>query len=202
MPHFDLPRDKVDDYMEKASKRKALIIDLRGNGGGAEETLLRLLGYFTDVDLKLGDIVRRKETKPMIAKSMGSRAFKGKLIVLIDSESGSASEVFARTIQLEKRGTILGDRSAGAVMRSIFYPKQVGIDTRVVFYGVNITDADLILSDGKSLEKVGVIPDENIVPTMSQIQNAQDPVLSRAAAIAGVEITPEKAGSLFPIIWK
>lgn len=99
-------------------KRKALILDLRGNGGGYVDTLLALIGNVADHEVKVGQLIRRKEQKEMIAKSRGNEAFTGKIIVLIDSQSASASELFARVVQLEKRGTIIGDRSAGAVMRS------------------------------------------------------------------------------------
>jgi len=118
MPQFDSPQ-LVEEMMGKAKNSKTLILDLRGNGGGAEVTLLKLLGYFVDKDTKVGDVRTRKETKPMIAKTRGSDGFKGKLIVLVDSQSASSSEVFARTIQLEKRGTVIGDNTAGAVMRGI-----------------------------------------------------------------------------------
>ena len=56
---------------------------------------------------------------------------------------------------MEKRATIIGDHSSGAVMVSKGYPHQLGADT-VVFYSASITDADLIMADGKSLEHVGV----------------------------------------------
>jgi len=201
-PDFDLSEAEVDTIMDRARKHKSLVIDLRGNGGGLEAMQLRLLGNVFDHDIKVGEIHRRKETKPMIAKSRGGGSvFKGQLAVLIDSESGSSSEIFARVIQLEKRGTVIGDRSAGAVMRSIQYPHESGIDI-VAFYGVSVTDADLIMSDGKSLEKTGVVPDEIVLPTSADLKAKRDPVLARAAEIVGVKLTAEKAGTLFPIQWK
>ncbi|HYV04318.1 MAG TPA: S41 family peptidase [Blastocatellia bacterium] len=201
MPAFDLEDRGVDELMDKARKRKALILDLRGNPGGAERTLLRLIGHFTDHDLKLGDMKRRKETKPMLAKTRGDRIFNGKLVVLIDSNSASSAEIFARAIQLEKRGTVIGDQSAGAVMRAIHSSHQLGADT-VVFYGVSVTDADLVMTDGKSLERTGVIPDELLLPTADDLAAKRDPVLARAAELAGFKITPERAGALFPIEWR
>ncbi|HEY9503289.1 MAG TPA: S41 family peptidase [Pyrinomonadaceae bacterium] len=201
MPAFDLSEPKVDEMLGRAKKRKSLILDLRGNGGGYEITLLRMISNVFDHDIKLGEVKRRKETKPLIAKTRGDDTFPGKLIVLIDSKSGSAAELFARTVQLEKRAIVIGDVSAGAVMRSKQYDHDLGTDT-VIFFGASITDADVIMTDGKSLERVGVIPDEVKVPTASDLAAKRDPILAYAAFLAGVNISPEKAGALFPIEWK
>ena len=195
MDEFDLEESKVDDIMNKLKKRPLLIIDLRGNGGGYEITLKRLLGHFFDHEIKIGDIKRRKETKALTAKAIGKEPYQGKLVVLVDSDSGSASELFARVIQLEKRGTIIGDKSAGAVMRSIFHPMQIGLDV-VTFYGVSITDADITMTDGKSLEHTGITPDEIALPTGPDMANKRDPVLARAAALLGVKLSDEEAGKL------
>jgi|CXWL01.1.fsa_nt_gi C-terminal processing protease CtpA/Prc len=201
MPQFDLQAYQVDDVMAKVKKTGSLIIDLRGNAGGAEETLLRLIGHMFEEDLRLGEIVRRDETKPLVAKSVGDRGFRGKLVVLIDNGSASSSEVFSRVIQLHKRGSIIGDRSAGKVMRSMYYPKKFGLDV-VVYYGVSVTDANLVMTDGQSLEKIGVAPDTLLLPTSLEMREKADPVLAKALAIVGVEVTPSKAGTLFPFVWK
>ena len=200
MPAFNLTERAVDDMVDKARKHKGLVLDLRGNGGGAESTLLRMIGNFFDHDINVGTIKRRNETKPLVAKSRGQNIFTGKLVVLIDSESASASEIFARVIQLEKRGTVIGDRSAGAVMRGRSHDYQMGMDT-VVWYGVNVTDADIVMSDGKSLEKSGVIPDTSILPTAQDMTANRDPVLSNAASLIGVFMDPARAGTFFPREW-
>jgi C-terminal processing protease CtpA/Prc len=201
MPQFDLPDAGVDEMMSKARKRKSLILDLRGNGGGYEDTLKRLAGYFFDRDVKIAELKGRKELKPLVAVTRGDKVFKGKLVVLIDSESGSAAEMFARVVQLEKRGTVIGDRSAGAVMRSRAYEHQLGIDV-VSFYAVSVTEADAVMSDGKSLERTGVTPDEVLLPTAEEMAGNRDPVLARAAAVVGVPLSPEKAGEMFPVEWR
>lgn len=201
MPAFDLSEDDVDNGVNKAKKFKTLILDLRRNGGGDEKTMLRLIGNLFDRDITVGNIKRRKEEKPLVAKTRGDGGFKNNLIVLIDSESASAAEVVARVVQLEKRGTVLGDRTSGKVMRSRLYPHQMGIDT-VVFYGVSVTDADVIMSDGKSLEGVGVTPDEMLLPTSEDLRAQKDSVLSRAVAAAGTTLDAAEAGKFFPFKWK
>jgi len=202
MSAFELTDGEVDDLMAKARKHKSLVLDLRGNGGGAETTLLRMLGNIFDHDVKVGDIKRRKEIRPLVAKTRGGdNVFKGNLVVLVDSLSGSAAELFARVVQLEKRGTVLGDRSAGAVMRARFYSHQSGVDT-VAFFGASVTDADMVMTDGKSLEHVGVEPDQPALPTAADMATRRDPVLAQAASLAGVKLDPEKAGSFFPLKWK
>jgi len=197
MSSFEYDAEHIDLAMSKAHKFKSLIIDLRGNGGGATDALARLTGHFFDHDVKVADMKGRKEIKPILAKTRGANIYKGQLIVLIDSDSASAAELFARTIQLEKRGTVIGDQSQGAVMASRYYDHQTGVGN-VLYFGNSVTIADLIMPDGKSLEKTGVTPDELLLPTPADMAAQRDPVLARAAKIAGVELDPAKAGTLFP----
>ncbi len=201
MPQFDLDESQVADLMDRVKKQESLILDLRGNGGGYVKTLEWLTGHFFDKDVKIADVQARKEAKPHIAKTKGDKIFKGKLVVLIDSQSGSAAELFARVIQLEKRGVVIGDRSAGAVMRSRRYSHEHGTDV-VVPYGASVTDADMIMADGKSLERVGVTPDELLLPTAADLAANRDPVLARAAETLGLKLPADKAGSFFPVEWK
>ena len=201
MPQFDMSDEEVDSVMGKARRHKALVIDLRGNPGGYVSSLERLAGYFFDHDVKIADLRGRKEMKPQTAKARGDKTYKGQVVVIVDSESASASEIFARLMQLEKRATVIGDRSAGAVMQSAHYPHQSGVDI-VAFWSVSITNADVIMGDGKSIEHVGVTPDEVVLPSAADMAAGRDPVLARAAAIVGVKLEPDKAGALFPVEWR
>jgi C-terminal processing protease CtpA/Prc len=164
------------------------------------DTLKSLVGGVMDHDVKIGDLVARDNPKPVEAKSKGKGAFAGKLIVLIDSQSGSAAELFARVVQLEKRGTVIGDQSAGGVMLAEEHGYSAGTDT-VLSFGASITSADILMGDGKSLEGKGVIPDEIILPSPADLASGRDPVLVHAAEIAGVKLDPEKAGSIIPFEW-
>jgi len=200
MPEFFLTYEDVDHMFGIARKHKALVLDLRGNPGGAIITLEHMLGNVFDHDVKIADRVGRKEMKSETAKSRGGSAFSGKLIVLVDSGSASCAELFPRVIQLEHRGTVVGDRTAGAVMEARGYSDSQGADTKI-FYSFSITEADLTMKDGKSLEHVGVTPDEVVIPTAQDLSAGRDPALSRAAELAGVAIDPAAAGKMFPFEW-
>lgn len=69
-------------------------------------------------------------------------------------------------------------------------------------FEISVTNADLIMKDGKSLEHVGVMPDELLLPTGADLAAGRDPVLARAVAVLGGTLDPVNAGKLFPVIWK
>jgi C-terminal processing protease CtpA/Prc len=195
---FNTDSDDIDNMMKKLNGHKAAVVDLRANSGGRSDMLERFISYLFNHEVKVGDFKRRKEVKEVKVKPRNSHAFPGDLIVLIDSESKSAAEVFARLVQIEKRGLIVGDRSAGMVMENMVYNYELDLrNAPPVLYGLMITDADIVMSDGKSLEWLGVTPDKLILPTSEDIRNHRDPALAYAASLGGIKITPEGAGALF-----
>ncbi|HET8645534.1 MAG TPA: S41 family peptidase [Vicinamibacteria bacterium] len=196
MPAFYMERRLVDKVAGMARKKKALVIDMRGNPGGAVNSLQDVTAALFDRELKIGDARGRKETKPLSTKRH-KEPFTGTVVAVVDSESASSSEVLARVLQIEKRGTVVGDRTAGAVMRARFHSYQLGVD-RIVPYGLMITDSDLVMTDGKSLEKVGVSPDVALLPTPEDLAAGRDPVLARAIELAGGTLDAKGAGALFP----
>lgn len=196
---FDLDANEVGHFIGIARKHSTLILDLRGNSGGSVETLKEIVGSLFEKDIKICDQVERKGKKELIAKHRGG-SFSGKLIVLVDAGSASASELLARVVQIEHRGIVIGDQSAGAVMEARIYSESRGADEKF-FYDFSVTDANLIMTDGKSLEKTGVLPDERVVPSGAEIADGRDPVLSRAAELAGAHLDPSAAGKMFPFEW-
>ena len=58
------------------------------------------------------------------------------------------------------------------------------------------------MPDGRSLERTGVTPDTVMLPAAEDLATGRDPVLSHAATLCGITLSPEKAGALFPPEWK
>ena len=231
MPMFTANEEQLGSMIDRARKHRALILDLRGNPGGYESTVKFMVGHLFDHDVKISRRVMRKEQTDLVAASHGHDAFTGQLIVLVDSRSASAAELLARVVQLEHRGTVVGDVTSGSVMEAIYHPLQLGQESLVhsstqdtqtidrsqmtaitgreassdfdiiVFYGANITNADLIMGDGKSLEKVGVTPDVIVLPTAEDLAAGRDPVLAKAAELAHIKLDPAAAGKMFPFEW-
>lgn len=199
MPAFLMSDSDLGRMTGMVRAHKAVILDLRGNPGGSVEVLEKLAGSLFDHEVQIAQRVGRKAMKPIISKKSG-QPFNGKLIVLVDSQSASAAELFARIMQLNHRALIMGDRSSGSVMEARYYPLRQGSDT-LIFYGVSVTDANLIMADGQSLENNGVTPDEVVLPTPADLAAGRDPVLAEAAEKLGAKLDPKAAGALFPFEW-
>lgn len=197
VPHFNLDAENIDRAIEKANKHATLILDLRGDSGGTGDSLKLMVGSLFDRDTKIADRVGRGALDPIVAKH-AAHPFRGKLIVLVDEGSASTSELLARVVQLENRGMVIGDKTSGAVMEAHIHLEHM-VTTP---YGIAVTDANLIMSDGKSLEKTGVVPDELLLATGADLAAGRDPVLARAAELAGAKLDSIEAGKLFPFEWK
>lgn len=96
-----------------AEKATAVVIDLRQNGGGYLEEAVKIADEF----LKENELIvvtknRKGYTTKTVATKEGSFE-KGKVFILLDENSASASEILAGAIQDNDRGTIIGRRSFG-----------------------------------------------------------------------------------------
>lgn len=196
---FMVDPSTIDKMMKEAHGYDRLILDLRGNSGGYIDSAIRLVSHFFDKDVKVGDSKTRIDKIERIAKGRKGKAFSGEVSVLIDSESASSSEIVARTLQIEKRGKIIGDRSSGAVMAAVVIP----LEPRTWPYNfpfpisfMNVTVSDFVMSDGARLESIGLMPDLPAIPRPQAYPAGHDPVLAYAAAQMGVTILAAKAGEL------
>lgn len=108
----------------KTAGIKGLVVDLRDNGGGSLEEVIKMVGLFVGE----GPVVQVKsrDQAPTIARADGvGKIYDGPLLVLVNERSASASEIFAAAIQDYQRGVILGSRSTfgkGTVQRGFRVP--------------------------------------------------------------------------------
>ena len=165
IPAFLQTGRDVDALFAKARTHKKLIIDLRGCRGGRVDSLHAYLEHIFSHDVSIGKLVERGKVTPQTIKGNTKNAFPGDLVVLADSETASAGEIFARVVQLEGRGTVVGDHTSGLTMASIRIPHHAGMHP-VYFYGTSVTIADTVMADGKSLEHIGVAPDQTFLPSL------------------------------------
>src|SRR5260370_38707472 len=107
-----------------------------------------------DPPQRIARLRRRNKTDSLVAEPAGKTPFRGNLIVLVNANSASASEPTTRFLQLEGYATVVGDRSAGALMSSIYYPHETGflLGGKYVNYGVAVSLPAVMLNDNSLLE--------------------------------------------------
>lgn len=181
-PSFMTTGHDVGAFVGKAKDARAVILDLRENGGGRIETLEGMAGHFFSTESKMADFVGRDKTVPVQVKRRNPN-ITVPLFVLVDSHSASASEMFARHIQLLHRGKIVGDRTSGRVNAAQIIPGRVG-SVYSIYYALEIAIGRVVMSDGAGLENRGVLPDVLCVPTSSDLRSERDPCLEKALDLA------------------
>ena len=109
-------RTTMDEFTEayrKLGRPEGLILDLRGNGGGLLEQAIGMAGFF----LPRGAVIVSTEGRAVPAASFRAQTngedLKGRLVVLIDESSASASEIVAGAVQDWDRGVVVGRPSFG-----------------------------------------------------------------------------------------
>lgn len=103
---------KLIDSLKTTSKVDAILMDLRGNGGGSLIEAISLTGLFIDK----GPVVQVKDLRGKIevdADENAGVAWNGPMGVIVDRLSASASEIFSGAIQDYGRGIIMGSQTYG-----------------------------------------------------------------------------------------
>ena len=109
-------RDAFKDVAQEIERLKALnvqgiVMDLRDNGGGSLETVVKMTGLFIDK----GPVVQVKPAggKAQVLPDTDPKVqWDGPLVVMINNYSASASEIFAAAIQDYKRGIVVGSKQS------------------------------------------------------------------------------------------
>ncbi len=95
----------------KAMNVEGIVMDLRDNGGGSLETVVKMTGLFIDK----GPVVQVKPAggkAQVLPDSDPKVQWDGPLVVMINNYSASASEIFAAAIQDYNRGIIIGSKQS------------------------------------------------------------------------------------------
>ncbi len=178
LPTFAVDGDFLDGLVKEVKKSRAMLVDVRNNPGGSLETLASFAGCFVDKSDTIGYMLGRKRSEPLKLKPRNP-TLAGPLFILVDSQSASSAELFARHFQRTGRATVIGDRTSGRASVSRFLPGMIGMD-RVVFYGVQVATARMVLPGGEELEGRGVTPDRSCVPLPEDLRERRDPCFALA----------------------
>lgn len=109
-------RNSADDIRKavldlKNSGISGLVLDLRGNGGGALDDAIRICGLFIDEGPVLQVKNRQQGVKIFTDPEPGS-IYDGPMVVLLDAVSASASEIVAAALQDYKRAVVIGGQQS------------------------------------------------------------------------------------------
>lgn len=139
---------------------RALIVDLRNNGGGGSDIGAVLEGYFIPHGNPLLE-VRTSTGKDTVMRSQTvdtAHFYERPLYILVNKKTASAAEAFAFIMQQQKRAGIVGQTTAGAAHMNDWYPLN---DT--VYLSVS-TAAPVLPGTTRSWEQKGIEPDHRASP--------------------------------------
>lgn len=194
IPSFGEPHyaDEALSYVRQYDSARAMIIDLRSNGGGyTPETLIeafmdRPYRWWTETSPNIGYLHRRHSGSGKLtilpdgagARYEGDwiepsgRPFAGKVIVLVDRYVGSAAEDFLMPFKDTGRGILVGETTWGSTGQPVYLNYQ---DLQV---GIGAIRA--YMPDGTPFEGVGFQPDIPISRSRDDLYLGRDSVLEKA----------------------
>jgi carboxyl-terminal processing protease len=170
-----------------------LVLDLRGNGGGATAHGWDLLTWLSDEPLegtssrhRVGDALERaragRETPVRWRELAGepwararARRYEGPVAMLVDARTYSAAEDTAAAFRLMRRGPIIGETTGGSTGQPLFLDLPGGGVARIC------VKRDT-WPDGSDFVGVGIAPDIEVRTTLADVRAGRDPVLERALA--------------------
>ncbi len=127
---------------------RSLIIDLRGNGGGIVDEALQLVNLFVDRDVTIVETKGKTANSNRTYKTRNNPRYKDMpLVVLVDKNSASASEIVSGALQDLHRATLIGQRTFG---------KGLVQNLRPVAYGghVKVTTSKYYLPSGRCIQAI------------------------------------------------
>lgn len=181
--HPALLKDEDIPVIKKEFKNtKGIIIDLRTYPSFAGQLLSPWFVLSDTIFVKYtqgnpnhpGEFVFTRRETDFIQKA--KETYPGKVVVLVNEETQSEGEYQAISFRAGWNTTVIGSQTAGAVGRvsEIFFPG--GIDTWISGVGV-------YNPDGTEIQRVGVVPDIEVNPTIQGIREGRDELLDKAIEI-------------------
>jgi len=177
-------RTLIEDL--KLEDVSGLVLDLRGNGGGSLDEATELTGLFIDT----GPIVQVRDARGRIQIERDidkGAAYDGPIIVLVDRNSASASEIFAGAIQDYRRGIVVGEITfgKGTVQNLVDLNRfDQGMDGKLG--QLKTTIAQFFRVQGGSTQHRGVQPDI-ILPTLTNLEDHGERSLDNALPWDSIE---------------
>ncbi len=133
-----------------------LVVDLRNNPGGSLDEVAKMLGFF----IKSGPLVQIRDNRGNIQvyrdNDGGEQLYDGKMVVLTNLASASASEIFAAAIQDYGRGLVIGSTTTGKGSA------QIQLDS-LALGTATLTQRKFYRVTGGSTQNKGVVPDIELV---------------------------------------
>ena len=133
-----------------------LVVDLRNNPGGSLDEVAKMLGFF----MKSGPMVQIRDNRGNIQVyddiDGGEQLYKGKVVVITNLASASASEIFAAAIQDYGRGLVVGSTTTGKGSA------QIQLDS-LALGSATLTQRKFYRITGGSTQNKGVVPDVELV---------------------------------------
>ncbi|MGA2504347.1 MAG: S41 family peptidase [Anaerolineales bacterium] len=155
-----------------AQNPAGMILDLRNNPGGYLNAAVSIASEF----INHGVIVSEKNSDgtvtPYVATS-GGLATSIPLVVLVNGNSASASEIVSGAIQDDGRGKLVGELTYGKGSVQEYFPLSDGGLAR-------ITVAKWLTPSGRTIDKIGLTPDQVVTLTQADITAGRDPQLDAA----------------------
>ena len=151
-PDYKSTTRDVKKLIEKLKARQvdAIVVDLRGNGGGSLEEARSLTGLFIDQGPMVQVKSARRRTS-VLADQDKQIYWDGPLVVIVNRLSASASEIFAGAMQDYGRAIIVGNQTFGKGTVQTLIPLNRG--------QLKLTAAKFYRISGESTQHQGVIPD-------------------------------------------
>jgi carboxyl-terminal processing protease len=177
-----------------------LIVDLRGNGGGALVEATTMTGLFIDT----GPVVQVRDSRGKVELKTDNEpgmAWEGPLGVLVDRRSASASEIFAAAIQDYGRGVIIGEPTFGkGTVQNLINLDNMARSEDTQLGQLKLTMAQFYRVVGGSTQNKGVIPDIRL-PTAGDPDEYGESALDFAMPWAQIDPTEyEPVADLEPLI--